>query len=806
MIKKLIAFVLCLILLLPTSVMAANNLTWDTNYSRTRATTDEMSQLYNETPIAVSIGDALGTWLYSYSTPIVYGNTLYQYAWNTDSNTGYLVAVDISKVNPQSASDFPVLWAAKFKAEAGERIDGSPGPSISPDGSNMSIAVGKYIYTWPMSVNGSPNVPDSNGFMKQYNKYEIQGNAGQTTNLIAMSPAISKQSYSWQGTDMDTLETTNFNAPVTCAGSWNGGFAAAPLYVPPNIDPGSVIPNGYRTTSINPSWAGEIFTSSPAIQSDGYGDILFGVDGGYPELFVFHPSSMTMGYTGGGAIKYGIASAPVIDSDTGNIYVPDKMGNIYCFNNNGNYMAQNNSLYNGNLIISNLAVDSNYIFAVKSGYSEIHAIDKYTMTDDGTVFSGATGFIDPSVVINPTTKTSLVAVNDANGYVHISAYNSSSGGVFMGSGGLSTSAKGYAPPPYVSVLMDAGPNQLIASWTNDAVAGGENGALEFWVPQVSQLTATVNPEKNQPNATATLNVDTTIDNTMSDVVARLPDANGDPVPITQATEMNYSSKSPGPNGTTIYHWQLPFQVPSNPGTYSVPVELRITAPGSTAAPIDASAPYEVVKPPGGIVSDNGATLTLGSYAMPENRLKQGESFKAWPRDQLSMQHPNGTTYLGDTILADLTVATPKLPDSSDILVSAYLTSATVTRPEGYAQGSQWLSHTIQDPMTITAPLKATLQFEETWGGWQPGKYLAEPPSWAYRAPTLQTPDAPVNIGVDYVVHVIYQYPVLVCSGEACGVVYQTAEMDVPGSTITPIQVYGTDFVVVPVISGSSYTY
>ncbi|EGW38381.1 hypothetical protein, partial [Desulfosporosinus sp. OT] len=257
---------------------------------------------------------------------------------------------------------------------------------------------------------------------------------------------------------------------------------------------------------------------------------------------------------------------------------------------------------------------------------------------------------------------------------------------------------------------------------------------------------------------------------------------------------------------TLYHWQLPFQVTSNPGTYNVPVELRITAPGSTAAPIDTSAPYEVINPPGGIVSDNGATLTLGSYAMPENRIKKGESFKAWSRGQLSMQHPSGTTYLGDTILADLTVETPELPDPDDILVSAYLTSATVTRPEGYAQGSQWLTHTIQEPMTITAPLKATLQFEETWGGWQPGNYLAVTPNWAYRAPTLQTPDAPVNIGVDYVVHVVYKYPVWVCSESGCTIVYHTAKMDVPGLAVSSVQVYGTDFVVVPVISGSSYTY
>ncbi|MCB8818315.1 NHL repeat-containing protein [Desulfosporosinus shakirovi] len=799
MLKRFIILVSCLMLIIPTSAMAANNITWDTDYSRARATVDEMSQLYNKTPIAVSIGDALGTWLYSYSTPIVYGNILYQYAWNTDSNNGYLVAVDISKSNPQSAADFPVLWAAKFSAEAGERVDGSPGASISPDGKFMSIAVGKYLYSWPMSVNGSPNVPNSSGVMKAFSRYTITGNPSQDTNLIAMSPAITKQSYSWQGTDINTFDQTTFNVPVTCAGSWNGGFTAAPLYIPLNIDPGSVIPSGFTTTSINPSWAGEIFTSSPAIQSDGYGDILFGVDGGYPVLFVFHPSTMTIGYIGAGIIKYGVASAPVVDSNTGNIYVPDKMGNIYRFNGNGDYIAKNTSLYNGNLIISNLAVDPNYIFAVKAGHSEVHAIDKYTMSDKGTVFSGATGFIDPSVVINPTTHTSLVAVNDANGYIHISAYNSASGGIFVGDGGLSTSAKGYAPPPYVSVIMDAGPNQLITSWTNDAVAGGRNGALEFWVPQVSDLTATVNPLKNQPNAMSTLYVETTIDNTMSDIVAQLPDTNGVPNPI--ATEMTFVSKSPGPNGTMVYRWQLPFRVPESPGNYSIPVQLRFTSPGSTASPMDAAAVYEVVKPPGGVPHDDGAVLTLGSYAMPQNRVEKGETFKPWPRDQLSMQHPIGTTYLGDTILVDLSVATPKLPDPSYILVSAHLTSATITRPEGYKDGTKWPTRIIQEPMNITASLTATLQFEETWGGWQPGNYMVETPDWAFNAPTLKIPEPANDLGVDYVVHVVYRY--LVCDDYGCW--YETGEMDVRGSTSAQIQVWGTDYVVVPITSGNSYS-
>lgn len=369
----------------------------------------------------------------------------------------------------------------------------------------------------------------------------------------------------------------------------------------------------------------------------------------------------------------------------------------------------------------------------------------------------------------------------------------------MGDGGLSTSAKGYAPPPYVSVIMDAGPNQLITSWTNDAVAGRQNGALEFWVPQVSNLTATVTPNKCQPNAMATVYVDTIIDNTMSAIVARLPDTNG--VPDTIATEMTFVSKSARVDGTTVYHWQLPFRVPVNPGNYSIPVQLRFTSPGSTASPVDAAAPYEVIKPPGGMPKDDGAVLTLGSFAMPQNRIKKGETFKPWQRDQLSMQHPSGTTYLGDTILADLSVKTPELPDSSCILVSAYLTTATMTRPEGYSGGTQWLTRIIQEPMDITASLTATHQFEETWGGWQPGNYMAEAPEWAFNAPTLKMPEPANDIGVDYVVHVVYEY--LVCSDSGCR--YETAEMDVSGSTSAQIQVWGTDYVVVPVTAGNSYS-
>lgn len=85
---------------------------------------------------------------------------------------------------------------------------------------------------------------------------------------------------------------------------------------------------------------------------------------------------------------------------------------------------------------------------------------------------------------------------------------------------------------------------------------------------------------------------------------------------------------------------------------------------------------------------------------------------------------------------------------SHVLVSAYLTDATITRPEGYKDGVKWSTRIIQEPMNITASLTATLQFQETWGGWQPGNYMVETPDWAFNAPTLKIPDTNTCDGLE----------------------------------------------------------
>ena len=806
---KMISLTLILLLALAIPVNAANILTWDTDYSRARRSVDSISQLYSATPIAVSIGDALNVSVLSMSTPIIYNDILYQYCYTTDKTTGFLVAVDISKPNPKIAADFPVLWAAKYTAEAGERLDGSPGPSISPDGEYMSLAIGKYLYTWPMRVNGSPNTPDSNGKLKNNLRYLINGNNGQTTNLIAMSPVITTSGYSWQGRDLNTFEMVSFNAPITSAGSWNGGFTFSPLFVPSNIDALSITPYRFTTTSINPNWAGEIFTSSPAV--NGAGNIIFGVDGGFPIMFSFNPSQMKLSTFGQGQIKYGISSAPVFDSYTGDIYVPDKMGNIYHFRGDGTFVNKNTSLYNGSLVISNIAVDQNYVFAVKAGFSEVHAIDKYTMTTKHTVFKGSTGFIDPTVVVDTGTNSTIVAINDANGYVHTYNYNSASNGIFIGSGGLAKSVKGYAPPPYVSVVMAAGSNKLITSWTNDKVTKNKEGALEFWVPQGGSISARVTPSKVQPNSKTTLYVDTSVDNTMSKVVARLPDSSGTPASIVNATDMVFISSTTDATNKKTYRWQLEFTAPTNPGNYTLPVQLQYTTPGNELAPLDTSAAYEVVKPSSEAPSNGGDTLTLKSYALPQNKINKGETFKPWPVSSLSAQHPLDTTFLGDTILAELSVATPILPDPSYVLVSAYITSASIHRPEGYEDPvtKKWLTRYITEPMNARG-MTASLQFEQTWAGWDPGNYLAESPAWAHGSVTLKSPGQQDTFHVDYTVYVQYRYPVVICSSspdgqggyvETCSTYWESGSYNILGTATASLTTWGTNFVIVPVISG-----
>ena len=123
-IRSVLAITIIILLFWGATARAADIITWDNNYSRDRSTSDTLFPYYTDTPIHKSIGDAVGTDLDSYSTPIAYGNTLYIFAWEAGSlTTGQLIAIDISHPSPTSTGDFNVLWHLSISLAA----DGSQG-------------------------------------------------------------------------------------------------------------------------------------------------------------------------------------------------------------------------------------------------------------------------------------------------------------------------------------------------------------------------------------------------------------------------------------------------------------------------------------------------------------------------------------------------------------------------------------------------------------------------------------------------------------------------------------------------------
>lgn len=820
----MIVLMTIILLLWSQTAYAADILTWDNNYSRDRSTTDTMFPYYSNPPIRFSLGDIAGTNLDSYSTPIVYRDTLYMFVWETNSwqgNTltkGQLFAVDISKANPTSSSDFRVRWHLGISL-ASDGSEGSaygvPGPSISPDGQYMSIAIGNYLYTWPMSENppdGSGGSPLNTSSIPDLQYYSIVGNPGQTPSEIAMTPVVTTNSISWG----------SFNAPVTACGSWNGGFTAAPLYIPPGTDPMMVHYLKMNSLQLDAGSSGSAFTSSPIVNTNG--DIIWGIDpnGGRAtlQLYVLHPNLMQdvisgaqqMSYTFGNFIGKGhitnpLPSAPACDKGTGDIYIQDVYGYVYLFDKSGNYKNTCGGTANGGPIGSvNLAVDGSCVYAAEANGASIDALDKSSLQDWGSVLPGSTGYRNPSVNINSTTGLRTVIANDVSGNVYL---NSVEGG--NGSAAFVSDYNKLSGDPvgndYSSVLADAGPNQELIAWTPSLPTGSSySGELLIWPQSVPKLTAYVNPKANQPAATATVYAETTIPNTTSTLAAYLPNPDG--TIQSTPTAMTFSGSNSGANGDTIYTWSLPFTVPNNDtgSTISAMIHVVLTytdPPGGD--PLSTNAGYYInpTPPTSTQVVPSGNQLNVSSYAYPINDKK---TFQSWPTSQLSKAHPTGQTYMGDTILCNITSDVPP-PPSGTTLDNAYITpgSASITHPKGYAPSDgQWQVQTVNDTMNVTGNLTATLQFEEDFDGWAPGRYTNTPDSGSQGSMELETPGNVYAISANWTIHENYHWTEIVCAGTVCVPVTHYGQIDYPMSDSKNVTVMGTDFVVMPIVAGNIY--
>ncbi|HEY8909705.1 MAG TPA: hypothetical protein VIM51_05430 [Desulfosporosinus sp.] len=823
MIKTIVAMSIIILLLFGGTANAANIITWDNNYSRDRSTTDTLFPYYSSTPIHVSLGDAVGTDLDSYSTPIVYGNTLYMFAWEKNSRTtGQLIAVDISKPSPTSTTDFlPILWHLVITLAA----DGSqgtaygvPGPSISPDGQYMTLALGNYLYSWPMSENpsaGSGANPLNTSVLPNLQIYLIYGNPGQTPNEIAMTPVITPQTYMWTGTDA-SMSPISWQSPATACGSWNGGYTAGPLHAPAGTqDIGYLKMNSLQLDAGSRSAA---FTSSPIV--DYNGDIVWGIDpnGGRAtlQLYVLHPYGIqnvidgtnpmtdTFGnFIGNGHISNPLPSAPASDRVTGDIYVQDVYGYIYQFDKNGSYLNTCGTTANGGPIGSvNLAIDGSCLYAAEANGRSIDALDKTNLHDWGSIFPGSTGYRNPSVVIDPISGKRIVIANDVNGKNYMEQ-------VSGGPGVTATStdfSSGQLPGDpvgndYSSVIADAGPQQEIIAWSPATATGAtHSGELIIWPQSVPTLETFVNPGSVQGGAPATVVAQTTVSNTISTVYTWLPNPDGSLQPT--ASQMVFSGSSLGANGTTIYTWSLPFTAPINntgsPITATIPVQLTYNNP-SDGSPISKNATYHinsdppVIQPP----PTNSNQLSVSSYAAPINNTKV---FQPWSIGQLTKAHASGQTYMGDTILSNVTSSVPPPPQGT--LDNAYIkpNSATLTHPKGYAPSvGQWQIETVNDLMS-TNGLTATAQFQEDFDGWAPGKYRETPDSDSQGSVELNTPGQTYPISASWTLHEDYHW--IVCGEFSCWNVY--GQIDYPMNASQDVTVMGTDFVIMPIVAGNIY--
>ena len=747
---SLLIVLLAMGLVLP-DVLAANIPTFDVGITRTRTVNSTaLSNTYiRSTPFYVPI-----TGQQSYSTPVVVGSDLYQYTF-TSGGQGTLWEFAMSAPpascfsNGQSCA---MSWSLVHKytwkpgwANGINQAGGASSPTIA--NGYTAIAVGKYAYSW--STGSGPSAEQ---------RVSIGGNPGQNVNQIDEAPLITP-SLPASGLNMSTGAKASWTSPYAVVGSWNGGVVSYPVDIPSGVVPTS---EEVYTTYEDFHHSGSYTTSSPTWDSANH-TVLFGIavpstSGHHPRVVDFNPVTGAHHYFGSGTILASIDSSVAIGPN-GNIYVPDQAGGVYEFTQGGSLVAQNQQFAQGGLNISDLAVSSHAVYAVGDKLSVLASMALGNLSTQWADRNLGTGLFSPSVVDNGSKDTIFIS-----GASKIYAITQN-GHVFQGAGSPT--------PSWVSTIADAGPDHWLVTWTNSDPS--HQSALEIWEPMNYQVTAWTNPTTAVPGQSITLHVDPSPTGVTQSISAVVPAYTGG----TQTLQLQHQS----PSG-----WSITFPAPKKPGTYTIPVTAA-TKPGlgllqNAVATAKVSVTITVQQNPASGPSPTASSgLMLNSYGL----------------SNLTDLHPTGTTKLGDTIVATLTVPRSQITiPSGATLVGASVTQAILTQPYGTTNFTSTSNSTIstkQDPMTPNG-LTATTKFIENWSGFPP----PIPP---------QTETWSGQVTVNWTVQGRYSYPVQVQSCSApnkCQTTTQTRykAFTVSGTASAPLAVTGTDWYVVGTqITGSN---
>ena len=735
--------------LMAPTVMAADIPTFDVGPSRTRTvdSTALANSYIRATPFYVPIPGQQ-----SYSTPVVVGSNLYQYTF-TSAGKGTLWVFPMSAppsscfANGQSCAvswtpSQTYTWNPGWSNGVNE-AGGASSPTIAQG--YTAIAVGKYAYSWPT---GDPQSTQQS--------MAILGNPGQNINQIDEAPLITP-SLPASGFNLSTLSAITWTSPYIVAGSWNGGVVAYPAYIPAGVAPNVT---HYKTYD-DFHHTGSFTTSSPTWDSAN-NTVLFGIavpstTGHHPRVVDFNPTNGHHSYFGVGTIRASVDSSVVLGPN-GNIYVPDQSGGVYEFTPGGRLVAQNQQFAQGGLNISDLAVSSHAVYAVGNKLSVLASMNLNTLATNWADKALGTGLFSPSVVNNGHSDTIFIS-GSSNMYA-------------IAQNGQTFQAAGSPTPTWVSTIADAGPDHWLITWTDSDPE--HQSALEIWEPMNYQLTAWTNPQQAVSGQSIILDALPSPTGVTQGVTAVVPGYAGG----TQTLQLQHAS----PNG-----WTITFPAPENPGTYSIPVtavtkaDTGLTQNQTETVQVTVSIDVVANSNNGPGPSVNGSDLTLQSYGLPN----------------LTHLHPTGTTKLGDTIVATLTIPKSQITVPQGTLVSASITQATLTQPFGvtdFTATSNSYITTKQDAMTPQG-LTATTKFLENWSGYPPPI-----------PPATQTWAGAVTVDWTVQGEYSFQVPVQSCGKNGCITTSRTETKSFTdtGTASAPLTVTGTDWYVIPTeVAGSN---
>ncbi len=727
-------------------VLAQDIPTFDVNPQRTRtvSSTAYTTTYLNPQPFYATVpADPNGGTWQSFSTPVVVGSALYQFAFD---NKGYAVMWQFPMTQPPSscwAGGTPCIvnWTPTYTwnwdpgfVDGVNTADDIAGPTFY-DG-YVAIGVGQYLYSWPTS---SPSA-----ISKQY----VDGNSGQNVFQIASSPLITP-AVTWTGLALSTGASTSWSSPAAVVGSWDGGVVSYPVDVPSGV---IYSPVDYHTSE-DFNHNGDFVTSSPT-WDPALGEVLFGVSTPgtlptyHPRVVALNPATGAHQLWGVGQIRDSVDVSVTYDSANGLAYVPDQAGNVYAFNGStGALVAEQNSLSSNSWDISDLAVSPYAVYAVGNGLTDLASLNLSSLGVNWVDHQLGSGMYSPSVVTNGSTD--MIFVTSTSGGIHVLKQN---GQVIQGIGSPT--------PEYVSTVADAGPNHWVATWT-DADPNGQP-AIQIWPTASFSLSASLSQTAVLPGQQVTLTANPSPPTVVAPngVTATIPTANG---------ARTTTETVPQVNPTT---WSGVFNAPTVPGTYTVTVTAQTDANSglsqNSAQTLTKTLSLQVVcdtpEPP----SNPQSTLTLPSYSKPGHQDPE----------------PTEETKLGDTVVGNLSVNESSLTPTcvqDPVVTGAALTQAKLQHPNGvtaFTSISNSTTVTASETMAISG-LMASTSFLENYAGFPP-----PPPGQVTETDTL-------TANWTAKVTCTYEIP----SGNSW--VRTSGHYTVHGSAAAPLAVIGTDWYVIP---------